>query len=79
MKTAITLLFVATIIVFCTACTAQKSNSIEVDLFKDVTDKFIAMPDPNEVISLYNLDNIYNGGVFRITIGTAVSYNPRMN
>lgn len=57
------------------ACTSQNPVITEVVLLKDITDTNIAKPDSNEIISLFGLKNTENGGIFRFTNLTDVSYN----
>jgi hypothetical protein len=74
--TIITILILLAAGILTAVYTSPKSNTTEVDLLVDVTDRQIAQPDVNEIIPLYNFDDIYNGGVFSLTKLTDVSYNP---
>ena len=75
MKILLTI-FVFTIVILLIAdCTRQMSTTTEVYLYNDVTDLQIAKPNLDEIISLYDFDNKYNGGIFHLAKLTDVSYN----
>jgi hypothetical protein len=77
MKTLFTIIFIIAVVILITTYTSQKSPTTEVDLLQDVTDRQIAKPDINEIISQYNFENKYNGGIFHLTKLTDVTYNQK--
>jgi len=75
MKTIIWTLIVLSIVALIASCTMQKQSTTEVVIFYDMTDKQLAQPNVNEILSLYSLKNKWDGAVLRFTILTDVSYN----
>jgi hypothetical protein len=63
------------IALFAIACTSQNLVISEVVVLRDITDKQLAQPNVDEILSLFNLENKWNGGIFRFTDLTNVSYN----
>ena len=54
-----------------------KPQTIDISEIVDFTDPLIAKPNPDEAISLFNLNNNkWSGGNFRLLYITNVSYNP---
>jgi len=75
MKTIITAIIIVTAITLIVAWTSQSPATTEISAFRDITDKHLAQPDANEIFSLYNLENKWNGAIFHFTDVTNVSYN----
>ena len=77
MRTTIAIIMIiAGIAIIIFVCITQKSNTIEVNVLLDITDNQLAKPNPDEIISLYNFDDKYNGGIFKLAQLTDVSFNP---
>jgi hypothetical protein len=75
MKTTLTIFIIVGITVFFIACNQQPLATTEVVILKDITDKALAQPKAEEVLSLYGLDKASNGGKFRFSYISDVSYN----
>jgi hypothetical protein len=77
-KTFNLLLFSIAILI--TACAVYiftpKAASVEVAALRDVTEPFLIQPKADEILRLYDFDkNKWNGGVFRYSEITQVSFN----
>jgi hypothetical protein len=57
------------------ACIRQNNTTTEIDVLYDVTDAQLSQPDVEEILSLYDLQNKWDGAVFRFAKLTDVSYN----
>lgn len=75
MKTIITAIIILTAITLVVAYTSQSPVITEVVVLRDITDKHLAQPDTDEILSLYNMESKWNGGIFRFTDLSDVSYN----
>lgn len=75
MKTIITILITIAIIALIIACNSQNQSTTEIVVLHDITDMHIAQPNAEEMLSLFDLQNKWNGGVFQFTDLTDVSYN----
>ncbi|MBI5538555.1 MAG: hypothetical protein HY951_00720 [Bacteroidia bacterium] len=75
MKTIITILISIAIITLITGCNSQEQSTTAVVLLHDITDIHIAQPDTQEILSLFDLQNKWNGGIFQFKELTDVSYN----
>ncbi|MFH2141271.1 MAG: hypothetical protein ABIJ97_02525 [Bacteroidota bacterium] len=75
MKKIIIILIVIAIITLVVACNSQDQNTTEVVILNDITDTHIAQPDTQEIFSLFDLQNKWDGGIFQYTDLTDVSYN----
>jgi len=75
MKTIITAIIILTAVTLIAAWTIQSPVVTEVVVLRDITDKHLAQPDADKILSLYNLENKWNGAVFHFTDLTNVSYN----
>jgi len=75
MKTIITILIITVAIIFIVACT-QNSSTTEITTLLDITEKQSTIPSIDEIISLYNFEDKYIGGIFKFTEITDVSFNP---
>lgn len=76
MKTFLTIIILALAVILIASCTSKQPITTEVYALQDVTDSKMIKPNVNEIIPLYNYENIYNGGIFRLTKMTDVTYNP---
>ena len=75
MKTFISILISIAIITLIVACNSEEESTTEVVILHDITDTHIAQPDTQEILSLFHIQNKWNGGVFYFTDLTDVSYN----
>ena len=75
MKTIITVITILTAITLIASCTSQSPVITEIVVLSDITDKHLAQPGADEILSLYNLENKWNGRLFYFTNLTNVSYN----
>jgi hypothetical protein len=75
MKTILTVIIMLMTVTLIVACTTQSPADTEVVVLRDITDKHLAQPDTNEILSLYELESKWNGGVFRISDLSNVSFN----
>jgi hypothetical protein len=57
------------------ACTMQTPSTTEIIVLFDITDAQLAQPNPDEILALCNLQNKWDGLVFRFIDLTDVSYN----
>jgi len=79
MKTKDLIIIALAVILIVTGCSRinLKTKTIEISAIVDITDPFIAKPKPEEIISLFNLNNDkWNGADFRLLYISNVSYNP---
>ncbi|TAL59487.1 MAG: hypothetical protein EPN85_09265 [Bacteroidetes bacterium] len=75
MRTAVILLLIS-IAVFITSCMVKKQTTTEVATFTDLTGIHIAEPSIKDIMHLYDFDaHKWNGGVFRSSTITNVSFN----
>jgi len=75
MKSFIVFLIAIVVIGF-VACSSKDLSTVEVSVLYDITEKKSVVPNIDEIISLYNFENKYNGGVFKLIEITDVSFNP---
>lgn len=75
MKTTITILTSIAMITFIVGCNSQEPSTTAVVTLHDITDIHIAQPDTQEILSLFDLQNKWNGGTFQSIDLTDVSYN----
>lgn len=75
MKTIISVLIILIAITLIVACTTQSPADTEVVVLRDITDMHLVQPDTNEIFLLYNLESKWNGGMFRFSDLSNVSYN----
>ena len=76
MKTILTILLVS-IMVLITACQTTKTNTVEVAVLMDITEQYLAKPNSDDILKLYDFkQNLWNGGVFRLSDISHVSLNP---
>ncbi len=62
---------------FIVSCTSVKPTTTEIVVLRDVTEKSIAKPNADEILSLFDLqNNQWNGSNFSFGNITDVSYNP---
>ncbi len=80
MKTTLTLISIiaAISVIAVYAKISSASETTEVVVIRDVTDKMAAIPKADEIISLFDLSNeIWNGGIFRFVDLSDVSINSK--
>ena len=75
MKINILIFIVLVIVTVNFSCTQKKQFATEITVLYDITDKQSSQPTTNEILSLYDLENKWNGAMFRFTKLTDVSYN----
>jgi len=75
MKTILTVIIMLMAVTLIVACTTQSPADTEVVVLRDITDMHLAQPDTNEILSLYELENKWNGGIFRLSNLSNVSFN----
>ena len=75
MKRIITVIIAVTAIALMVACTSQSPEITEVVVLRDITDRHLAQPNADEILTLFNPKNKWDGRVFHFTDLTNVSYN----
>ncbi|MFA6089451.1 MAG: hypothetical protein WC755_06310 [Candidatus Woesearchaeota archaeon] len=75
MKTIIIIIVLLTATILIAVNTVPNPNITEVIVLRDITDNHLAQPNTNEILSLFGLENKWNGGIFHFTTITDVSYN----
>jgi len=75
MKTIITTIIILVSITLIVACTSQSQGITEVVVLHDITDKHFSQPNVDEIFSLFNLEDKWNGCIFRFANLTKVSIN----
>jgi len=74
MKTIIILLI--SIVIVISACVSTQTNTTEVVVLRDITEKYMVQPKADEILKLYNFNgNNWNGGRFRFSDISQVSLN----